>query len=209
MKHGATGYLVTDWGDRGHWQMSSVSELGLAMGAAYAWNGAEARQVDVARSISVHAFDDTTDSLGEVAYRLGNVYRAVGLEPHNSSVLFWVMQKSPAEVRAEYGHTLTEGSLARALAVIDEAVQPLPAARSTRPDAALIHREFDFTARLLRHACRRAQFIMGHHPSPPAAELKTELQSLIEDYRALWLSRNRPGGLKDSAARFEKALADY
>jgi hypothetical protein len=208
LKHGATGYLITDWGDRGHWQMNSVSELGLAMGAAYAWNGAAARELDVARAVSVHAFADPTGSLGEVAYRLGNVYRAVGVEPHNSSALFWAMQKSPTEIRAEYGHALTEDSLDRTLAAIGEAVQPLSNARSSRPDGALIVGEFDFTARLLRHACRRAQWIMGFD-APPVATLKRELQSLIEDYRVLWLARNRPGGLKDSVARFENALADF
>jgi hypothetical protein len=46
-------------------------------------------------------------------------------------------------------------------------------------------------------------------PSSPNAELKHELQTIIEDYRALWLARNRPGGLGDSVARFEAALADY
>ncbi|MGQ0601183.1 MAG: beta-N-acetylhexosaminidase [Anaerolineales bacterium] len=208
LKHGATGYLITDWGDRGHWQMNSISDLGLAIGAAYAWNGVAARDLNVARVISIHAFDDPSGALGEAAYRLGNVYRALGLEPHNSSVLFWVMQKSPAEVRAEFGHTFTANSIARALAAIEEAVQPLSAARSTRPDAALIAREFNFTAQLLRHACRRAQWIMGQ-PSSPTAELKAELQRIIEDYRALWLARNRSGGLKDSVGRFEKALAEY
>jgi hypothetical protein len=208
LKHGATGYLITDWGDRGHWQMSPVSDLGLVMGAAYAWNGVAARDLDVARAISVHAFDDPSGSLGEAACRLGNVYRAVGVEPHNSSALFWAMQKSPAEVRAEYGGALTPDSLARTLAAIDEASAPLPSARSTRPDAALLQREFDFTARLLRHACRRAQWITGL-AAASNSELKRELHALIEDYRALWLARNRPGGLGDSVARFEAALADY
>jgi hexosaminidase len=35
LKHGASGYLNTDWGDAGHWQMLPVSYLGFAMGAAY------------------------------------------------------------------------------------------------------------------------------------------------------------------------------
>ena len=35
LKHGAVGYLNTDWGDRGHWQVLPVSYLGFAAGAAY------------------------------------------------------------------------------------------------------------------------------------------------------------------------------
>jgi hypothetical protein len=208
LKHGAIGYLITDWGDHGHWQMSSVSDLGLAMGAAFAWNGVAARPLDVARVVSAVAFEDPTGSLGEGAYRLGNVYRAVGYEPHNSSMLFWVMQKSPAEVRDELGPALTGEAITRTLATIDEAAQPLRSARSTRADAALLQREFEFTARLLRHACRRAQWSMGH-AAPSTDVLARELQRLIADYRELWLARNRPGGLKESVARFERALADY
>ena len=40
LKYGAMGYLITDWGDRGHWQPNSVSDLGFAYGAAMAWNQA-------------------------------------------------------------------------------------------------------------------------------------------------------------------------
>jgi len=29
------------------------------------------------------------------------------------------------------------------------------------------------------------------------------------EYQSLWLARNRPGGLVDSLARFEKARLDY
>jgi hypothetical protein len=35
------------------------------------------------------------------------------------------------------------------------------------------------------------------------------MQALIGEYRQLWLARNRPGGLEDSAGRLERARADY
>jgi len=43
-ENGAVGYLVTDWGDNGHWQTLPVSYLGFMAGAGLAWN-AEANDV--------------------------------------------------------------------------------------------------------------------------------------------------------------------
>ena len=37
LRHGATGYLITDWGDNGHWQYQPISYLGFAAGAGLSW----------------------------------------------------------------------------------------------------------------------------------------------------------------------------
>jgi hypothetical protein len=58
---------------------------------------------------------------------------------------------------------------------------------------------------MLRHAVRRAQFAFGGK----AEGLAEDLRAIMADYREVWLARNRPGGLKDSLARLEPALADY
>ncbi len=38
LRHGAGGYIITDWGDNGHWQPLSVSYVPLLYGAALAWS---------------------------------------------------------------------------------------------------------------------------------------------------------------------------
>jgi hypothetical protein len=207
LKHGASGYLITDWGDNGHWQVLPVSFVGFAAGAAYAWALEANRALDVAQAVSQHAFQDPTGALGRVAYDLGNVYRAVGVEPHNASALFQVMLWPLEQVRGHHEVASPE-ALQRTLAAIDEAMRPLPHARSLRPDAGLVHREFEHTARLLRHACRRA--LLAHAPNlEDAAQLSHDLRDIIAGYQDIWLVRNRPGGLNDSLARLERALTDY
>jgi hypothetical protein len=37
LRHGAIGYLITDWGDNGHLQYQPISYLGFAAGAALSW----------------------------------------------------------------------------------------------------------------------------------------------------------------------------
>ena len=58
---GAAGWLVTDWGDRGHLQPRSVSWFGLVAAAGLAWNPECAAQLDDAlwaKLVSRFAFDD-------------------------------------------------------------------------------------------------------------------------------------------------------
>jgi len=211
LKHGATGYLNTDWGDRGHWQVLPVSYLGLAAGAAYSWALEANRELDVADAVSLHAFRDPTGTMGRVACDLGNVYRAVGLEPHNSSVLFWVLQRPLDHALDEYTG-LTPASFKQALKAIDHAMRGLGKNKMQRPDADLIVCEFENTARLMRHACRRGLLAFEQRPSRAAAlrrELAQDLREIVHEYKRLWLTRNRPGGLADSVARFEIARRDY
>ncbi len=200
LKHGATGYLNTDWGDRGHWQQLPVSYLGFAMGAAYSWCLESNRELDVPAIVSRFAFDDPSGVLGQVAFDLGNIYQVPGYVPSNSNILFWVLQGTLVD--EERLAQFEPADIRRTLDAIDVAIAPLDAAQSTRPDACLIREEFHFTARLLRHACRRALLLLADE-GVTREELATELEDILEVYRRRWLARNRPGGLEDSIARFK------
>jgi hypothetical protein len=186
--------------------MLPISYLGLAMGAAYAWSFDANRTLNVPRAVSWHAFRDPTGAMGHAAYDLGNVYKAVGVEPHNSSLLFKVLQWSLNEIRDYAG--VSPDAFHRALEAIDTAMQPLPSARMARADAGLIAQEFALTARLLRHTCRRALFAFNPDATTHR-ELDCDMQEFIADYKQVWLARNRPGGLSDSVARLGRVREDY
>jgi hexosaminidase len=209
LKHGAVGYLNTDWGDRGHWQYLPMSYLGFGVGAAYSWCLDANRETDVARVISTFAFDAAADTMGRIAYDLGNIYQIPGVPRiHNANVLFWVLQNY-AQL-ADRLEGADAASFQATLARIDEIMQALPEAEMARPDADLIKREYQNTARLLRHACRRViQLIEGDEDEALNAELLADLEEIIAEHKALWLARNRPGGLDKSLARFDSLLAVY
>jgi hexosaminidase len=211
LKHGASGYLNTDWGDSGHWQALPVSYLGYAAGAAYSWALEVNRGLHLPTVLDRFAFHDAAAVLGRLAYDLGEAYRWAGVTLPNASLLFGLLQRPLAEVRAYPG--LAQLHLADLLERLDQASASLPSAQPTGPDAELLRREFRLTADLLRHACRRGQLAQFANAGLATAELATELerdlQALLEAYRAAWLSRNRPGGLDDSAGRLERARQDY
>ncbi|MCB0043612.1 MAG: glycoside hydrolase, partial [Caldilinea sp.] len=105
-KHGAIGYLITDWGDNGHWQPLAVSYLGLAYGAGLAWAVDANAAMDIPTVLDQYAFQDRAGVMGQLAYDLGNVYLKGKPRIHNSTILFWILQLRPDELlarREDYG----------------------------------------------------------------------------------------------------------
>ncbi len=205
--NGAIGYLITDWGDNGHWQALPVSYLGFAMGAAFSWSHETAEQIDIQAAVSRFAFDDPTGSMGRLAYELGDIYRLAGFELENQSALFAILQTGLDDLSMH--PNLKPEPLLACLERIDEVMEHLQQERMTRPDAHLIRDEYNLTARLLQHACRRGLAAAGHTQAPAYPDLAAEMNEIIRDYRVIWLKRNRPGGLNDSVGRMQKLLEEY
>jgi hexosaminidase len=203
LKHGAIGYLNTDWGDLGHWQYLSTSYAGFAIGAAYAWCYDANRSLNLPRALDAHVFQDAAGVLGSLVLDLGNLYRVMGDEKrHNSTLLFWLLRKDE-----DRPTTLTNAALLadvhiepfeRAEAAIDSAVARASAARSARADAAIIQAELANSAALSRHACTIGRRLLKGDASTSIATPGP----LLDAHRQLWLARNRVGGLQDSTRWF-------
>jgi hypothetical protein len=215
LKHGAAGYLNTDWGDNGHWQMLPVSYLGFAYGAALSWALEANEDIDLEGAASWLVFGDISKQMGSIAYDLGNVYLDAGGQSFNGALFFYLLQISPQElyqVQAQLlsGALIIEG-LRRAEKRIDELLEQL----SQLEDAVheRIRREFVWTAEMMRHGCRRGIWMLrleaGQEQDGERTMLGHEAARLIREYGALWQARNRPGGFADSVALMEKMRADY
>jgi hexosaminidase len=205
LKHEAAGYLITDWGDWGHVQPLPVSYLGFAAGAAYAWAYQANKDLDAAAALNAHVFRDRGNVMGQVARDLGLVHRHMPALA-NGTRLFWTLLATPDRGRLFEGVTAEQYALTRD--EIGEIASRLAGADMRRADAPLVIEEFALAADLLAHGCRR-----GRRTLDPALEelggLRAELTGLIGRYHRVWLKRNREGGLSDSVARFNTALADY
>ncbi len=208
LRHRAIGYLITDWGDDGHWQTLPVSYLGFAMGAAYAWSYETNHELPVIEAVSRYAFEDFSGNLGRVAYEMGNLYRLPGMAQPNGSALFYVLQMPLAEIARRSQGTDPAAIWQPVLPAIEQAISPLARTTSRRIDLDLIRREYCLAERMLIHACHRALLACGK-PARGAEELARDMDEIIEEYCSIWLARNRPGGLKDSVARLERAREDY
>jgi hexosaminidase len=211
LKHGAVGYLNTDWGDNGHWQPLPVSYLGYAGGAAFSWAYEANQEQDIAQALSTYAFRDTAGVMGRLAYDLGNAYLKTEVLTPNSTSLFHILQNGPEKIATI--DELTEANLQKTLAYLDEVMAPLSQAQINRPDADLIRREFTWAVDMLRHACRRGIWALGRGQNQEDTSLRQQLaqeaDQLLAERRKIWLARNRPGGFKDSQARLERMRHDY
>ena len=218
LAHGASGMLVTDWGDMGHHQQPVVSEPGLAAAAAFSWCATAHEDLDLdglAAVLDAHAFDDPAGALGHTLVTLGRVPRMVTPQVPNMSAL--VLHLLLPQWRVGRGATagLTASDLDRVDAALDAVTGELARARSRRRDAALVADEVTATVALLRLAVQDARARLAGDGSlsslSPAtrAELARGVEAVIEEHRRLWRARFRPGGLDDSVGWFEHLRSCY
>jgi hypothetical protein len=210
----AAGYLITDWGDHGHLQPLAVSYLGYLAGAGFSWNVRDAQDplaLDWPALLDRHVFIDSAGGLGRAAYELGQAYLYAGSLRPNASLLFWLLIK-PERVFDPAG--ATQASFERTLDQLERAGQTLETAQPESGESALVRDELRWVQELLRFACQlgRARCTLVDRdatallPAARRSALAQTLTPLIERQRALWLSRNRPGGLADSLRRLERIL---
>lgn len=207
-KYGAIGYLITDWGDNGHWQMLPVSYLGQALGAAYAWSYPANSSIDIEQCLSLYAFDDITNNTGKLFYDIGNAYHKTGIELENSTVLFNILQQPIRDWEDSSDKKITIHALKNSLDFIQGIADNIHKFNSSRNDKYLIKRELSLTIDLLIHSCMRGLYALNSSKSS-TTKLKIDLQRIISEYKEIWLLRNRPGGLSDSVGYFEHTLNDY
>jgi hypothetical protein len=206
LKHGATGVLTTEWGDGGHMQPAPVAWGGFLFGAAMSWSHVASGGMDLARALSLHAFDDPSGETGRLACDLGNAYTVNGAKTRNGSLLQqlyflpldndWPMQR----VRPGGFEETSE-----ALASLETQLDP---SRMRRPDATLIASEYRTAIALAsigaaigaaKHA--RATGATAARLRPRWRRVARRLEAVIPEYERMWLARNRPGGLRDSVWR--------
>lgn len=211
LAHGATGYLVTAWGDLGHRQQWPITQHALAEGAHRAWSGTAPFD---ARASSLHAFDDGTLALGPWLDALGDVdleLRRMAGKPQadgrpgplrNASALFTDLHKNLTESwvgDAAAWRAVNE----RLLALADPAqggavLWNLPAQLRAELVATLRVAVFAATRARARRETGNDTWRRDRD------RWKNELERLIAEHRRLWLLRCRPGGLDDSCRHYAR-----
>jgi hypothetical protein len=201
LARGATGFLITDWGDNGHLQPPSVSFEPVLYGGALAWGAAQNRDLDVAAWLDREVFQDEAGQLGAALAAMGDAYRHTGLETWNASALFEGLLPGRCLVAGELDVAATTALAERLGTWADD----LRAARPTCSDGPLVVRELAQALRLAQQGAWRLLSRAGA-PAPDEAMLQRGLAEAIEEQRACWLARSREGGLADSLARLEAEL---
>ncbi len=197
---GASGYLVTDWGDGGHHQPLTVSLPPIAYGGAMSWCGANNAGVDVATVVDERLLGAAGLGVGSILERIGGVAERTGLVARNSSPIFTALIPS--------GFTITGGgepdlvALQQAIETLDEAITELAGLEPAGRFGAESIEELAVAVELARFGARSLAIRAGAR-GPGPAERADDLDELIQRYRLAWRSTSRPGGLDRSVAHLE------
>jgi hypothetical protein len=207
--------LNTDWGDNGHLQYPPVSDPGLAYGAAMSWCADTNRDLDLGAALSAHCYDDPTGVLGAVVVELGDVHRRLTPQVWNVASLVLPLYFPQLDL----GRGPLQGADASEYDAVDADLTALETrlvrAAARRPDAALLGDELRNAIALVRvlTADARARLDAGGALAAVGAPARTgladSLRPVIAEHERLWLSRNRPGGLRESRAWLEHLLGCY
>ncbi len=198
--HGCEGMLVTDWGDNGHHQPPSVSFPPLVYGGAVAWGVDANRDLDLGAVLDRHVFGDPSGAVSGALDRLGRLWRQTGRGAVNASPLSAGLFRG--EMHLVFGRPDPD-RVHDVLTAIDDEIERLAAASPGVPDGDVTTRELTQAARMARHG---AWHLLGDD-GPDEAAMAADRAALVEGQIASWLDRSRPGGLRDSLARLDPALA--
>ena len=181
--YGAKGFMVTDWGDGGHWQPLAASLPGLILGGNLAFTGSSAAtKMDLEDALNAVM----EVPLGGTLLRLGTLYLRGGALRANASELFRILAN-------DRGYSRHPGLTDPVLAEISSI------AEGCRHDAARFAggaypnvwaQEIMYMANLVDAACNRRD--------------EKRLRFLREEHGRVWRLRNREGGRADSLARLPR-----
>lgn len=194
---GASGYLVTDWGDNGHPQPLPVSMPPVAYGAGVAWCAATNHGVDIAPTVD--RLLEARDGVGARLAVLGDVYRSLGVTAINGTPLMLTMIEHGTRVVRGHLHATAAN---RAGEAIETALDHFGSTPFDGPRAEAQAAELVAACRLMRHGLWRLRQQHSARGIDPAM-LANDFQEAVELQRHAWLATSRPGGLADSFAKLQ------
>jgi hypothetical protein len=201
-KYGAEGFLNTDWGDNGHRNLLGVSLHSFAHGAAQSWNGKAADNDKFTNNFCLHFFGQKDNKLSSVIKRLGNNYITCGTIIRNASLLYHGLVENKEKIES-FGPINEKG--------LKKIIEQYPYGENIRlPKEAgdfekVALEEMQLAARMDFLAAKRILAISNSKTSE-LRKLSKSFAQMAEDFKRLWLVRNRQSRLKDNLKLFKKAL---
>ena len=176
---GAKGYLLTDWGDEGHWQPLAASLPGIILAGNFAASGPKSANMDLEREL-----DSVMDApLGGYLLKLGTLYLRGGALRANASELFNILREGVGYSR----HPGLTDSILDEISGVAAGVRLAAERWADRNDWA---KEIVYMANLIDCACHRRD--------------EGRLRALRDEHGRIWRLRSREGGRVDSLAKLPR-----
>ena len=203
LAHGASGLLVTDWGDHGHHQYLPISYAGFGVAACESWRVGSSRSADLSLMINRLFLRESTTDTAEHLLELGKTLELAKSPIRNATIfnrlLFWQMQHEPSVTKK-----IDDNQLVACMNQLNELKQ------SPLSESPVVQREMDNANLMARHGIGRLLYfrgVQGYTGSTALAQLRQDMRVIQAEHQKLWLERNRIGGLNESIDHLERAEA--
>ncbi len=219
-KHGATGYLNTDWGDGGHPQPLAVSYLPFILGAAASWCPGPHDESLLVPVANRDVFEDATGKTGEAALALGFAHQKFNYVAPNVTPFGAVIAAPPPRQRElfcrdglKYYARIPGGNICAALEEVEAQRAVLMRGRPAS-DGSVLRDELDLAARMAAQSCKIMlwQRALAAGRTSQARRMAkrgiVELRTLKEDFDMHWPVRNK-GTTKKCSLFFQWRIDDY
>lgn len=216
-KYDASGYLITDWGDFGHWQPFVISYPAIIYGAGLSWAVEQNEQLDVCAHFSHSLMDQPNANLAQIIMELGSVYKLYDQDIQKYVNVFYDILRFPdgslSTKKLEHVKAGNTEAVIQRLQVLLTKLEKCPAYNDEQQ---LVIKELELAVRFARHSALMARerlLLPDHQMSLAADSVKVMMQddwnAILSQFRRLWLLRNRPGGLQNSLRGFESIQSSY
>jgi hypothetical protein len=219
-KHGAIGYLNTDWGDGGHPQPLAVSWPLYVSGAAHSWCSQTFDQKLLAPVLSRDVYEDPTRRVAKAALALGFAHRKFNYLESNITPFGAVIAAPPPELRElfcrsglKYYARIEAKNIRAARAEVEKQLALLAKAKPS-DHSKILKLELDLAARMASESCHFMfwqQALAAGNLTEAKRLAKTgiaALRKIERDFNAYWPTRNKATPAKCSPF-LQWRISDY
>jgi hexosaminidase len=203
-RHGAIGYLNTDWGDGGHPQPLAVSWPLFAIGAARGWCSKTFDEKLLVPVLSRDVYGDPTQRIAKAAIALGFAHKKFDYLEPNITPFGAVIAAPPPETRElfcrsglKYYARIKARHIRAALAEVEHQRDEIKNASPLTAAGKVLQKELDLAARMAAQSCKIMlwQQALAAGKSSRARKLARsgirELRSIERDFKQYWPARNK------------------
>lgn len=225
-RYGASGMMVTDWGDMNHLQPLPVSLPGLLFAASFAWNREGLEEAELEQALNLFVFRDTEKILGGLSLKAGRFYQEeefrmpcrslaclplmLGRIPKQKfedtvdRLANGVVYFSPKEVCEAYLSSYQKRRAPeweRMDSYLNECLDTLAKAHPLCQDGERIVREYRNALRILRYLTEVRRQIQE---DDKIERVRENLDDILKEQEKLWLARAKKSALEDGIRMFRK-----
>lgn len=221
LRHGAIGYLNTDWGDGGHPQPLAVSYAPFLIGAAVSWCGKSYDEKLLVPVLSREVFCDPSQRIASAAIAMGFAHRKFGYLESNITPFGAVIAAPPPETRElfcrsglKYYARIPAKRIRSALRELEKLRAVANSAGPETDAGRRLQQELDLAARMAAESCHimlwqqalAAQRVLAARRM--ARRGIRALQQIQRDFDSYWPSRNK-GSTQTCSPFLQWRIRDY